>query len=352
MKLKMAIVGFGGMARAHLEHNIPRSDFELKGIYDIKQEVCDYARQNNIFVYQSLDEIIKDEEISLVLIATPNDVHHPVALKLLNAKKNVLCEKPAALNSKQLDEMICCANDNNVVFTVNQNRRYDSDFLTAKKVIEESPFGEVFHLESKVYGSRGIPGDWRTQKKHGGGMIFDWGIHLVDQVLQISKFELKSLYAQTTYITGEECDDGFRILFTFKSGATALVEVGTSYFYEQPRWYLSATNGTVIIGEFENTWKETAIVKSLTTNEKLEVKPVRAANGFTKTMAPRDENMEVEIQRLDWILGDPIEIYNNIANLINGEETDLVINHQSLNYTFKIIEDIFESAEKNIVITY
>lgn len=352
MKLKMAIVGFGGMARAHYEHNIPRSEFELKGIYDIKQEACDYAKNIGIYVYQSLDEILTDEEVSLVLVATPNEAHHPLTIKLLNAKKNVLCEKPAAMNSKELDEMIECANRNHVVFTVNQNRRYDSDFLTAKKVIEDAQFGEVFHLESKVYGSRGIPGDWRTLKKHGGGMIFDWGIHLVDQILQISKFELKSLYAQTTYVTGEECDDGFRVMFTFQNGATALVEVGTTYFYEQPRWYVSGTNGTVVIGDFENTWKECANSKSLIVNQQVSVKPVKAANGFTKTMAPRDNNMEVEIKAVDWVVGDPIDIYNNISAIILGRENNLIINHQSLKYTFAIIEDIFESAEKNVVIKY
>ena len=67
--------------------------------------------------------------------------------------------------------------------TVHQNRRWDEDFWTVKKILEEGKLGEVFRIESRVHGSRGIPGDWRQEKEHGGGMVLDWGVHLLDQAM-------------------------------------------------------------------------------------------------------------------------------------------------------------------------
>lgn len=350
--MKIVIVGFGGMGNAHYENYIPRSEFELKGIYDINPQVNAKAKDMGIYCYDSLDAVANDEEVDLVLVATPNDVHKEIAIKMMEHKKAVLCEKPVAMSSEQLEEMIQCSNTHNVTFAVNQNRRYDRDFLTAKKIIENSELGEVFHFESKVYGSRGIPGDWRGEKKHGGGMVLDWGIHLIDQFLMIDGYELDSLYAEFSNITNDQVDDGFRVHFRYKNGASSLAEVGTCHFIEYPRWYIAGTNGTATLGEYKQPWNEIGESVEIISNEKVEVKPIKAANGFTKTMAPRDENSEVKVSPIEFEPGDPIEIYYSVANAIKTNQVETVISHQSLRRTFGIIEDIFESAQENKVIKY
>ena len=73
-----------------------------------------------------------------------------------------------------------------MLFTVHQNRRWDNDYRMVKKFIETNELGRIFAIDSKVYGSRGIPGDWRREKQHGGGMVLDWGVHLLDQVLMLN----------------------------------------------------------------------------------------------------------------------------------------------------------------------
>lgn len=350
--MNIVIVGFGGMGHAHLENYISRSKFSLKGIFDIDSKVVEKAKKEGIFCYESLEEVELDSDIDAVLIATPNDVHHDIAIKMMNSKKAVLCEKPVAMSSEELDQMIKCSEKNNVTFAVNQNRRYDRDFLTAKEIIESEEIGKVFRFESKVYGSRGIPGDWRGEKQHGGGMLFDWGIHLIDQFLMIDGYELDHIYAEFTHITNDQVDDGFRVHFAYKNGATALAEVGTCHFIEYPRWYIAGTNGTATLGEYKNSWSEHGELVKIISNEKVEVKPIKAANGFTKTMAPRAEETETKVQPISFAPGDPIEIYESMYKAIQNNEIETIITHDSLKYTFSLIEDIFESAEKNIIIKY
>jgi predicted dehydrogenase len=105
-----------------------------------------------------------------------------------------------------------------------------------KKIYEEGSLGQVFRIESRVHGSRGIPGDWRQEKEHGGGMILDWGVHLLDQLLQMmGNTKLKRVYANVTNITNTMVDDGFTAHLSFENGVEALVEVGTSNFISLPR---------------------------------------------------------------------------------------------------------------------
>ena len=115
------------------------------------------------------------------------------------AGKNVISEKPVALSQEELEEMIAASKKYGKLFTVHQNRRWDPDFKCVQKILADNELGKVFRIESRVQGSRGIPGDWRNQKAHGGGMVLDWGIHLLDQALRIGEGrKLISVYAELT----------------------------------------------------------------------------------------------------------------------------------------------------------
>ena len=122
-EFKMAIVGFGGMANWHRELVETIDHLTVKGVYDIKQERMDYAKELGLKAYESLDDILADDEIDLVLCATPNDVHKEVVIKTLNAGKYVLCEKPATMHSKDFEEMMAAQKTSKLF--VHQNRRWD-----------------------------------------------------------------------------------------------------------------------------------------------------------------------------------------------------------------------------------
>ena len=106
----------------------------------------------------------------------------------------------------------------------------DRDFLTMKKIYDEGTLGPVFNIETRVHGSRGIPGDWRNAKVHGGGMVLDWGVHMLDQIMMMVEKPLRSVYAILSHVTNDDVDDGFKIFLDFEGGLNVQVEVGTSNF--------------------------------------------------------------------------------------------------------------------------
>lgn len=91
----------------------------------------------------------------------------------LRAGKNVVCEKPVAMNAAELEEMIAAAKEAGRVFSVHQNRRWDRDYRMVRRLLEEKTLGEPYFIESRVQGSRGAMFGWRGYKVNGGGMLLD-----------------------------------------------------------------------------------------------------------------------------------------------------------------------------------
>lgn len=118
MKKNLVVIGYGGMGTWHTQHALKSDVVELAGIYDIKEEKCALARERGIFAYDSLEAVLNDPKVDLVTVAIPNDSHKEVVIKALEAGKNVICEKPVALNSRQLQDMIDASKKNGVLFTV------------------------------------------------------------------------------------------------------------------------------------------------------------------------------------------------------------------------------------------
>src|SRR5699024_4915381 len=151
-------------------------------------------------------------------IATPNDSHKDLSIKALQAGKHVVCEKPVTMNTQEFDEIIEVAREENKVFMVHQNRRWDPDFLLVRDLFEKRIVGDIFQIESRVHGANGIPGDWRHTKEQGGGMLLDWGVHLLDQLLWLIDSPIVDVKVDMSYILGNEVDDGFLVYITFENG--------------------------------------------------------------------------------------------------------------------------------------
>ncbi len=343
----LAMVGFGGMAGWHYDLIEKLENLSVAGVWDIKEERREYARSRQIHVYESKEALLADEQVDLVLVATPNDVHKSIAIEAMKAGKNVVSEKPVTLCSADLREMIEASEKYGRFLTVHQNRRWDEDFLTVKRLMEEGTLGEVFRLESRVHGSRGIPGDWRQEAEHGGGMVLDWGVHLLDQALMLFPgVALKTVYATLTNVTNQLVDDGFTADLGFANGIHMIVEVGTSNFISLPRWYVLGTDGTAMIGDWGEDMK---IVRACGTNEE-DVVPVRTAAGLTKTMAPRrKDSIFTELRPEE--KSDICDFYRNVMAVLEGREESL-IKLEEVARVMGVMEAIFESAKKRQVICF
>ncbi len=344
-KLNLVIVGYGGMGGGfHVRHAQSSDVVRLAGIYDILPERRAAATAAGIYAYPSLETVLADPTVDLITVATPNDVHKQIVVDALNAGKHVICEKPVALSVADLDEMIAAANQNNRIFTVHQNRRWDADYLMMQQLVKSKEIGELINIESRVHGSHGIPGDWRGIKKYGGGMMYDWGIHLIDQMMQLIDEKVVSVYCTFDHITNVEVDDGFKLTITFESGKTAFVEIGTYNFIALPRFYMRCTNGAALIPDWH---KNCQVVKCKYLHDD-GVVPVQTAAGLTKTMAPRNERT-TDTYEIEEPTSDVHDFYRNVCRAITGEETQLVT-HAQLRRVMQVIEAAFSSAKDGKVI--
>jgi predicted dehydrogenase len=366
-KKAIALIGCGGMGSGHAfalggkggytgddgysSYNVGQEalinlqdKLVLTGVYDINPVRMDWAKANGFGTYDSYQDMLNDSTVDIILIATPNHLHKDMALAAITAGKHVLCEKPVMMNAAELIEVIAAAKTAGKVFYPRQNRRWDKDYLILKKLYEENTVGNAFCIESRVTGSRGIPCDWRAEKQYGGGMMLDWGVHLIDRLLWMIPGYVKTVFCQMTHVNNGEVDDGFQMHLTFESGLTAIVEVGTCHFIAKPLWYLAGVNGSVQI----NNWDCTGEIAVLTSWEEKDAKPILAGEGLTKTMAPRSEN-SIQKHSLPNLRVDRDGLYINLVDVIDGKSEQIVTGEQALR-VLRLMEAAIESdATKSVV---
>lgn len=344
----LGIVGYGGMAGNHkkqLDHGNVR--VKLKGVYDIDNTRMEVAKEQGFIAYESREALLNDPEIDIVLVATTNDSHKEISIEALRAGKHVICEKPVTTNAKDLEDIMAVAKEEGKIFTVDQNRRMNRDFINVCRTIDSGLIGKPYVIESRVEGSRGMPKGWRCTKELGGGMMYDWGVHLIDQIMYMVNEKVKTVYCIMYSINYPEVDDNFRLTMTFESGLTAHIEISTNNFITHPRFYVLGTEGTMIVTDWDGTGKA---VTKLCDDEGwgTEIKKVKA--GPTKTMAPRDP-CTVKITELTEPEGvednlDPV--YRQLVDAIEGAE--LKIKPEQTLRVVKVMEAAFKSHETKQVI--
>ncbi|HEU4669962.1 MAG TPA: oxidoreductase, partial [Dyella sp.] len=132
------------------------------------------------------EALVADDAIDLVVIATPNDTHAPLASAALRAGRHVVIDKPMALDLAEARALVALADTSPGRLSVFHNRRWDSDYLAVKQAIDEGAIGEVVHFESHIDRYRPVVRDrWRESAGPGAGIWYDLGPHLVDQALQL-----------------------------------------------------------------------------------------------------------------------------------------------------------------------
>lgn len=256
MKYNLAIVGFGGMGSYHfssIREQLP--EINVVGAYDIREERRNAAKEQGLKAYGSLEELEQDETIDIVLVATPNNFHKDLSIRMLRSGKNVVCEKPVTMNAAELEEIIAVMTETGKHFSVHQNRRWDKDFVIMKKIVDESLLGRPYVIESRVQGSKRVLAGWRGYKINGGGMVLDWGIHLLDQIMWMIKAPVVEVHADLFQLYSTEVDDNCRLLVNFENGVSALIEVSTNCFINQARWHMQCSDGTVVINGWDCSGK-------------------------------------------------------------------------------------------------
>lgn len=184
---KAALVGYGGMGHWHFEGICKTDRVKFVGVYDIDPKRMELAKSEGFEkLYDSYEAMLADASLDIIVVATPNNFHKTLVCQALEAGKAVVCEKPVAMSSGELQDMMDTAKRTGSLFTIHQNRRADADYLAMREQAESGLLGKVFEIESRVTGSRGIPEGWRQYAVAGGGMMLDWGVHLIDQLMMMN----------------------------------------------------------------------------------------------------------------------------------------------------------------------
>ncbi len=244
---RAVVVGYGYAGKAFHTYLIGLAEgLELYGIasrrQDVRREVGD---ELGLKTFASLDQVLEDPAVDLVVIATPNDTHAPYAIQAMDAGKHAVVDKPMSMTVAEADAMIEAARRNRVLLSLFHNRRLDGDFLTVRQALEEGRLGELLFAEVAWHQCK-PPRTWRGERSHGGGKLLDLASHMIDQALLLVPGRVLSVSARFLYgMWGMEVEDHAHCVLSFEGGVDSHVDVSSLSRCPKPRWYLLGTAGTL-----------------------------------------------------------------------------------------------------------
>ncbi len=251
--INCGIIGYGAafnMGKRHMNMINATSGFNAVAVCDNDSSRLEVAKNDfpGIKTHKRVDKLLNSNNIDLVVVVTPHNTHAPIAVQCLNKGKHTIVEKPMAITTEEATSMIEAAKKRNVMLSVFHSRRYDGDFLTIKEVIDKGLIGDVFRIELYV-GSYGHPGIWwRSDKNISGGAFHDWGIHLVDWVLNIIPEEIESIMGFTQKVQWWDVtnEDEVESIIKFKNGTVADIQLSSVSSISKPRWRILGSKGGIL----------------------------------------------------------------------------------------------------------
>jgi scyllo-inositol 2-dehydrogenase (NADP+) len=196
-EIKVGVVGYGGafnMGRHHLAE-MQKAGMTPVAVCEIDPERRKAAEQDypGIQAYANLSQMLKQSDVRLVTIITPHNTHAKLALTCLKAGRHVVVEKPMAVTTAECDAMIAEARKSGVVLSTYHNRHWDGCILEAVRRIGSGAIGEIVRIEAHM-GGWGQPRDWwRSSRSISGGILYDWGVHLLEYTLQLIRSEIREV---------------------------------------------------------------------------------------------------------------------------------------------------------------
>jgi len=245
-KIRVALIGFGLSGRylqAPFFTNHP--DFLLKKVFTNNQEPEKIFPQ--VKKVTELSEILHDPDIDLVSICTPGATHFELALQVLRAGKHLLVEKPFTPTVKEANTLIDLAKSLNKYLFVFQNRRFDSDFLTVRKIIEHGWLGDLLRFEAHYDRFKPVLNTkkWKETPAPANGILYDLGAHIIDQSIALFGKPLAVWGESYTQRAGSAIEDAFDIRLDY---GRLKVHLSSSLMVREPlpRYVLHGTKGSFV----------------------------------------------------------------------------------------------------------
>ncbi|HIS46248.1 MAG TPA: Gfo/Idh/MocA family oxidoreductase [Candidatus Scybalocola faecigallinarum] len=328
-KLRYGVIGYGFIGRRHVNTLKCFPGVECSAVCDINPVRLEEVKvlYPEIPVYTSAREMLDCVPLDGVIIAANNNQHKELAVMAARAGVHILVEKPAALSVAELDEMTRAAADAGVTFTVHQQRRFDKDFACVRECYNQKLVGDIYTIKSALYGYNGNMHDWHVYKSEGGGMLYDWGVHLIDQILYMVDSRLVSVYADVRNVINKEVDDYFKILLRFENMVTAEIELGTYFLSDQKdwferHWFVGGNTGSMYVDKFDPQGKIVRTTRLLENVAKDQDKSL-ASYGPTRSFGVPEPGLIVT-EDLPSVNSEQSQFFVNYFKAVRGEEEFLV----------------------------
>src|SRR5216683_8382969 len=323
----VGLVGYGAIAKAHAASIAATPGLSLAGVCDISDERRKLAASEwSVRTHARADEMLEDPDVGLVVVGTPPSVHFDSVMAALRAGKHVVCEKPFAIRVEEVDRMIDAASAGNRVLTVYQSRRWDPDYLALRDVVRSGQIGDAFYMESFIGGYDHPCDFWHSDEAISGGMIYDWGSHYFDWILQLMPDTVRSISAHAHKLMWHDVtnSDQVRVDLTFAGGAQATFLQSDIASVRKPKWYVLGTRGAVV-----GDWQAEAVPADFPAR----VKVFRPGDGGSHEellqLSPRDDN----------------GFYSNLADHLAWDEPLAVTPHEARR-TVAVMETATQSIKR------
>ena len=354
MAYKVGFIGFGGMISGYHLGTIRRDDvpFEAVAAFDIDPERREAAEKAGLAVYSTPEDFFEAGGYDLVVVGTANNYHCEMVCRALEAGFNVMVEKPAARNAGEVRKMIEVSEKTGKFFTVHQNRRWDPDFLMVKQALADGVIGKPRVIESRIHSANGN-GDmygWRGMKDHGGGMLLDWGVHMLDQLLWMAGEPVKTVSANVFSYWSEEVDDYAKVILTFESGLVAQMEVATYSPIPLPRWVVTGDRGAFRADEIGSPALDVRRIRK----DSLSRDPVKAFEDFKVVERLQSRHRIAGFEEFTYNKtpgGGWHSLYQNLAGVLAGTE-ELIVKPCQVLRCLEVIDAAFRSSEEGVKVTF
>jgi scyllo-inositol 2-dehydrogenase (NADP+) len=344
--LNVGLIGFGlagkvlhapliaALPGLHLKRIVERSGAEAKSKYPWIE--ADPDSQG----------ILNDPEIDLVVIATPNEFHYCLAKQALERGKHVVIEKPFTITTAEADDLIRIAKERQRVLSVYHNRRWDGDFLTIQELLNHNLLGSVVEWEANW--DRHLPEvnlqKWREKDEPGAGILYDLGVHFIDQVLILFGMP-SSVYADVRIMReGGTVNDYFEVVLGYDRFKASLRSTKLAAI-ARPRYVIHGTKGTYVKHGIDT--QEASL--------RAGISPAHADWG--KEKPEQWGTLRTELNGLvfsgsvETKQGAYLDFYRNIRDAIHGEAEVLVKPEQARD-AIHILELCEESSKRGYAVSY
>ena len=255
--IRVGLVGIGragwGMHRGELDR---QGGFKIVAACDVLPERAEkLAAERDAKAYTDYHDLVQDPNVDLVITATRSDTHAAVNIAALEAGKHVIAEKPFATSVAEADATIAVAAKSAGRLLVRQNRRWDPAYLHLREILATGRIGDVFmvRLYRHNYSRRA---DWQTLKAFKGGLLNNWGPHIIDHALLMINAPIASLWSDLRCVAAAgDAEDHLKIVLRGRNDVVADLEISGGMAFGAPCWQVYGTQGAIEVDAAEKTMK-------------------------------------------------------------------------------------------------